>query len=71
LADRLKQVRNQKADELGLARGTLLSNAMLVEIARQAPRSAVQLAEVPGLKRWQREVIGSALLETLAKNQRS
>lgn len=71
LADRLKQVRNQKADELGLARGTLLSNAMLVEIARQGPRSAVQLAEVPGLKRWQREALGSALLKTLAENQRS
>lgn len=68
LAERLKAVRNERAEALGLARGTLLSNAMLLEIARVQPRSQAQLVEVAGMKRWQVEAIGDQLLERLARS---
>lgn len=66
VAERLKAIRNTRADDLGLARGTLLSNAMLLEIAREYPRSLAQLAGIPGLRQWQVEAVGPHLLERLA-----
>ena len=65
LAERLKQVRNRRAADLGIDRGTLLPNAALVEIARVAPRSADDLSSVVGLRQWQLEVVGPGLLEVL------
>ncbi|NNF39655.1 MAG: ribonuclease D [Gemmatimonadetes bacterium] len=65
LAERLKRVRNQRAADLGIDRGTLLPNASLVEIARAAPRSADDLSSVAGLRQWQLEVVGPGLLEVL------
>ncbi len=65
LAERLKRVRNQRAADLGIDRGTLLPNAALVEIARVAPRSADDLSSVAGLRQWQLEVVGPGLLEVL------
>ena len=63
--ERLKQVRNRRADELRIDRGTLLPNAVLLEVARLEPRSAEELAVVPGMRRWQAEVLGEALLTVL------
>jgi ribonuclease D len=65
LAERLKRVRNQRAADLGIDRGTLLPNAALVEIARVAPRSVSDLSAVTGLRQWQLEVVGPGLLEVL------
>jgi ribonuclease D len=64
-AERLKRVRNRRADELKIDRGTMLPNAVLLEVARLEPRSAGDLAAVPGLRKWQAEVLGEALLATL------
>ena len=64
-AERLKQVRNRRADELKIDRGTMLPNAVLLEVARLEPRSASELAAVPGMRKWQAEVLGEALLATL------
>jgi ribonuclease D len=61
----LKEVRNRRAEELGLARGTLMSNATLLEIARRQPRTAQALREVPGVKAWQMEAVSEALLTVL------
>jgi ribonuclease D len=66
-AERLKQVRNRRADELKIDRGTLLPNAVLLEIARTSPASEEALKAVPGLRRWQAEVLGDALLGALNK----
>ena len=63
--ERLKQVRNRRADELRIDRGTLLPNAVLLEVARLEPRSAEELAVVPGMRHWQAEVLGEALLTVL------
>ena len=65
LAMRLKEARNRRAEALGLARGTLMSNATLMEIARRGPRSEAALGEVPGVKQWQMQAVGTDLLEVL------
>lgn len=65
LAERLKRARNDVAEKLGLDRGTLLSNALVVEIARAAPRSTEALREVPGIRRWQADSLASHLLAIL------
>lgn len=66
LAEALKGRRNRVAQELGLDRGVLLSNAVVLEIAREAPTSPEGLLAVPGVKRWQVDVIGPELLSVLA-----
>ena len=66
LAERLKGVRNQKADELGLARGTLLANAVLVEVALAAPTSSEALSAMPGMRRWRVDALGDQLLAVIA-----
>jgi len=65
LAERLKFARNRRAEELGLDRGTLLSNALLIAIAMERPRDAEGLARVEGLRKWQRDAVGDALLAVL------
>lgn len=66
VADRLKSVRNRKAEQLGIDRGTLLPNAALLEIARVAPCSLEELSEVGEMRQWQVDVVGPGLLEVLA-----
>ncbi|MEE2897041.1 MAG: HRDC domain-containing protein [Gemmatimonadota bacterium] len=67
LAEKLKAARNKAADELGLARGTLLSNAVLVEVARAAPEDTEALAAVGGMRRWRMHVLGDDLLAVIRK----
>lgn len=67
LAERLKTIRNRRAEALGLDRGILLSNAQLLEIARAHPTSADGLRAVPGMKRWQVDVLGEGLLAELSR----
>ena len=68
-AVRLKEVRNRRADELGIDRGTLLPNAVLFEIARREPLSPDELDAVPGLRPWQVDALGESLLATLNKRR--
>lgn len=65
LARRLKAVRNSRSEELDIDRGTLLPNAVLLEIARRAPTSREELGKVPGVKAWQVEALGDELLTRL------
>lgn len=65
LTDRLKVARNKQSDALGIARGTLASNTLLLDIARAGPRNAEQLLAVDGVRRWQVEAIGEALMNVL------
>lgn len=65
LAERLKSARNRRADELGIDRGALVPNAMLLEIARVRPRDEDELRAVPGMRNWQVEAMGDALLAVL------
>lgn len=62
---RLKAVRNRKAEELGIARGTLFPNALLEAIAELVPGSVAEMEGVPGLQEWQREVLGPELMKEM------
>lgn len=65
MRNRLKSVRNRRADELEMDRGTLLSNAVLLEIAWEGPGSKEELRAVSGVKAWQVEALGDQLINTL------
>jgi ribonuclease D len=65
LAEKLKNARNRKADEFGLPRGTLLSNAVVLEVARAAPRSLEALAAVEGMRRWKADIVGEDFLKLI------
>lgn len=65
LAEKLKNARNRKADEFGLPRGTLLSNAVVLDVARAAPRSIEALAAVEGVRRWKAEILGEDFLKLI------
>lgn len=69
VAERLKGARNRRAQELGLDRGVLLSNAVVLAVAVQAPRSLEELARVEGIRRWQVEAVGPGLLEALQRRR--
>jgi len=64
--ERLKEVRNRAATELGLERGRVMANQALQAVAAAQPKSLAELASVKDLRRWQVEVLGTALLEALA-----
>lgn len=66
--NRLKEVRNTAAEKIGLPRGTLLSNAVLLEIARAAPTTLPDLAGVDGMRTWKMDVAGESLLRALTRH---
>jgi ribonuclease D len=65
LAERLKAVRNRRADELGLPRGTLLANAVVMEVARVAPTDLAELGRIEGMRRWRTGALGKDLLAVI------
>jgi ribonuclease D len=65
LAEKLKNVRNRKADQVRLPRGTLLSNAVLLEVARAMPRTPEALAAVEGMRPWKAEILGKEFLDVI------
>jgi ribonuclease D len=62
---RLKKIRNARASELEIARGTLLPNHVLQALAEDPPGSLEAMASTPGMRRWQVEVVGDRVLEVL------
>jgi len=64
-ADRLKTIRNRQAEALGVDRGTLLPNAVLLEIAFEEPGNRSDLERIDGMKAWQIEAVGSELLTAM------
>ncbi len=62
----LKLRRNQLAEGLGLQPGVLCPNGTLEAIARLHPTSVEAMAGIEGMRRWQREVIGTDLLAAIA-----
>ena len=61
----LKDARNRRAEALELDPGFVMSRAQLEEVARARPRTEAELAAVPGVRGWQVEAIGAALLKAL------
>ena len=62
LAGRLKKVRNRHAESLGVDRGALLPNAVLLEIAFEKPTELSDLDRIDGMKQWQIETVGEEIL---------
>ena len=60
--ERLKVLRNERADVVELDPGLVCPNGTLQEVARAAPQSASGLDDVGELRQWQRELIGDAAL---------
>jgi len=65
IANRLKAVRNEVAVTLGIDRGVLMSNTVILEIAQVNPSSVEELAGVPGVRRWQSETLADRFLGVL------
>ncbi|HEU0076786.1 MAG TPA: ribonuclease D [Longimicrobiaceae bacterium] len=63
--ERLKDARNRRADALELDPGFIMSRAQLEEVARARPRTTQELAALPGVRNWQVEAIGEALLKAM------
>lgn len=66
-AERLRDVRNAAAEELGLDPGFLMARALLDEIARRDPAGLDELREVPDVRGWQVEALGERLIQSLEK----
>jgi ribonuclease D len=62
---RLKQVRDRLTTEHDLRLGIVASNQMLAEIARLMPGDLDALAALPGMRRYQVQHFGEALLKAL------
>lgn len=69
LAEKLKVARNKRAEELGLDRGTLMANALVQAIAVQRPETLEALSRVDGIRSWQVDAVGPALLAVLARRR--
>ena len=69
MAEKLKAARNKKAEAVGLDRGTLLPNALVIAVAVEAPADLEALARIDGIRGWQVEVVGPALLEVLHRRR--
>jgi ribonuclease D len=65
--NRLRQVRDAKARELDLEPGVLCPRERLEAIARRQATSLDALAEVPDLRRWQIDVLGSDLVRAMGE----
>lgn len=63
--ERLKGVRNQAAERLGLDPGVLCPKGTLEAVARARPKSASALREIPEVRKWQVEVLGGDFLKAL------
>jgi ribonuclease D len=61
--ERLKIARNAAAAKLDLLPGVLCPNGTLESIARADPRTMEDLAAIPELRTWQRNVMGADLLQ--------
>ncbi|HEU0014877.1 MAG TPA: ribonuclease D [Longimicrobium sp.] len=63
----LKDARTRRADQLGMDPGFLIPRATLEEIGRAQPRSLAELEAVPGVRRWQVEAVGEAMLAAIRR----
>jgi len=66
LMDAIRALRTKKAEEIGLDKGLLLSNAKINEIVRSIPPSMDSLRALPGIRNWQVEILGEEILGILA-----
>ncbi|OFW68858.1 MAG: hypothetical protein A2V52_03590 [Actinobacteria bacterium RBG_19FT_COMBO_54_7] len=61
----LKTVRDRKAGELKLDPGFLMPNGILKAIAKAKPQDISEMRECCGLRNWQLDVMGEALIQSI------
>jgi ribonuclease D len=62
---RLKAVRDKLTAELDLRPGIVAANHLLMDIARAKPATEADLLAVPGIRRYQAQTFGAALLAAI------
>jgi ribonuclease D len=67
--ERLKQLRNERAEAIGLDPGLVCPNGSLQAVARAEPESKAALGRVEELRRWQREAIGDQAILAAVKGE--
>lgn len=65
--DLMKEARTQVALSLGIERGRLMAKQLLRKVAAGAPASLGELQAIEGVRRWQVELLGDALLRALRR----
>jgi len=60
--ERLKSIRIAESARLALPPGVLVPNWLLEAVARSAPATPDELAQVPGIRRWQQNLLGKQFL---------
>jgi ribonuclease D len=68
LLDGLKLVRNQIANQLNIARGSIMSNTLLSHIATSPIHALGDLAGVKGVRKWHIQNFGDDILEIFRNN---
>ena len=63
----LRDARTRVAEQLGLDPGFLTARATLEEVARAQPKTLEELEQVPGVRRWQVEAVGEAMLKAMRR----
>ncbi len=63
----LKDWRNAQVTDSGLPPIAVVSNGVLQELVRVAPKTLDELAAVPGVRRWQAALYGPAWLDIIAR----
>jgi ribonuclease D len=64
---KLKEFRQKRAEELRMEPGLVINNALLEGVAAAQPASRDELQRLPGVKRWQLELLGEELLRLSAR----
>jgi len=65
MATRIRNLRTEKARSIEMDRGVLLSNAQIGEIVRVRPGNQAELEAIPGIRRWQSQLLGKEILQLL------
>jgi ribonuclease D len=65
----LKAVRDRVAQDLAMDPGVLGARERLESVARRNPKSHEELGEIPELRKWQIEVLGTGFVDALKKVQ--
>ncbi len=64
--ERLKAVRNRTAERLGMERGRVMANQLLLRVAAAAPATVDELERIADVRGWQVEAVGGELLGAVA-----
>ena len=64
----LKAERNRVAEEIGLDRGRVMANHLLMEVAVAAPTDLDELLQVGDIRKWQVDLMGDRLLQALLRD---